>query len=123
VKRSSSGVTLVEVLIAITVLGMGILALTGSSALVTRMIGRGKVETEAALRAARRVEMLRARAGSTTPRCLAPDFAGGGPVNSDALSESWTVSVSGPLRTVRVSVSYLTVRGVRSAVLETAIAC
>jgi prepilin-type N-terminal cleavage/methylation domain-containing protein len=123
VTRSTSGVTLVEVLIAIVVLSIGVLALTGSSALVTRMIGRGKVETEAALRASRRVELLRAAAASTTPRCQAPSFSNGGPVIFDALAESWVVSPSGTLRRVRVSVSYLTVRGVRSAMLETVVAC
>jgi prepilin-type N-terminal cleavage/methylation domain-containing protein len=123
VRRSSSGVTLVEVLIAIVVLGVGILALTGSSSLITRMIGRGKVETEAALRAARRVEQLRARAASTTPRCLAADFASGGPVISGTFTESWSVSPSGQVRRVHVTVRYLTVHGVRSAELETALAC
>ena len=122
-KRLTAGVTLIEVLIAIAILGVGILALTGSSALVTRMIGRGKVETRAAVRAARRVELLRAAAVSTTPRCLAPSFADGGPVFSGTLAESWVVTPSGPVRRVRVTVSYLTVRGLRSAVLETAIGC
>jgi prepilin-type N-terminal cleavage/methylation domain-containing protein len=122
-RRLTAGVTLVEVLIAIAVLGVGILALTGSSALVTRMIGRGKVETRAAVRAARRVELLRAAAVSTTPHCLAPGFTNGGPVFSDALVESWAVTPSGPMRRIQVTVSYLTVRGPRSAVLETAIAC
>lgn len=121
--RSISGVTLVEVLIAIVVLSIGVLALTGSSALVTRMIGRGKVETEAALRAGRRVELLRAAAASTAPRCQAAGFSSGGPVTSDALTESWVVSASGAVRRVRVSVNYVTVHGVRTAVLETAIAC
>ena len=122
-KRTVSGITLVEVLIAIVVLGIGILALTGSSALVTRMIGRGKVETQAALRAARRVELLRASAASTIPRCSAASFASGGPVLADGMSESWVVTPSGAARRVRVTVSYLTVRGIRSAVLETALAC
>ena len=39
------GFTLVEVLIAVIVLGIGVTALVGSSALVTRMVGRGKSET------------------------------------------------------------------------------
>jgi prepilin-type N-terminal cleavage/methylation domain-containing protein len=122
-RRLTAGVTLVEVLIAIAVLGVGILALTGSSGLVTRMIGRGKVETRAAVRAARRVELLRAAAVSTTPHCLSPGFTDGGPVFSDALAESWVVTPAGPVHRIRVTVSYLTVRGLRSAVLETAIAC
>ena len=122
-RRLTAGFTLVEVLIAIALLGVGILALTGSSALVTRMIGRGKVETQAAVRAARRVELLRTIAASTTPHCLAPEFTNGGPVFSDALAESWEVMPSGRVRRIRVTVSYLTIRGPRSAVLETAIAC
>ena len=122
-RQTASGVTVVEVLIAIVVLGVGILALTGSSGLVTRMIGRGKVETQAALRAARRVELLRASAASTTPRCSATSFASGGPVLADGMSESWVVTPIGAVRRVRVTVNYLTVRGVRSAVLETSVAC
>jgi prepilin-type N-terminal cleavage/methylation domain-containing protein len=123
VKHTRSGLTLIEVLVALVVLGIGILALTGSSAMVTRMIGRGKVETHAALVASRRVEMLRLAAGSTSPRCLSPDFASGGPLRDEELTQSWTVAPAGKLRRVRVTVAYLTVRGSRSAVLETAIEC
>jgi prepilin-type N-terminal cleavage/methylation domain-containing protein len=122
-RRTISGVTLVEVLIAIVVLGVGILALTGSSALVTRMIGRGKVETHAALAASRRIELLRLAAGSTTPRCISSGFASGGPVTEEGLTESWTVAPSGGLRRIRVTVTYLTVRGLRAAELETEIQC
>jgi prepilin-type N-terminal cleavage/methylation domain-containing protein len=122
-RHSSSGFTLVEVLVALIVLGLGILALTGSSSLVTRMIGRGKVETQAAFAAARRVETLRLAAAATEPRCISADFASGGPVSQGRLTESWTVAPSGPLRRVRVTVTYLTVRGSRSAVLESVIPC
>jgi prepilin-type N-terminal cleavage/methylation domain-containing protein len=122
-RRTISGVTLVEVLIAIVVLGVGILALTGSSALVTRMIGRGKVETRAALAASRRIELLRLAAGSTTPRCTSSGFASGGPITEEGLTQSWTVNPSGVLRRIRVTVTYLTVRGLRAAELETEIQC
>jgi prepilin-type N-terminal cleavage/methylation domain-containing protein len=123
VKPPVRGLTLIEVLIALVVLGVGILALSGSSSLVTRMIGRGKVETQAALAASRRVEMLRAAAGSTVPRCAAPSFASGGPVIDGGLRESWSVSSTSKVRSVRVVITYLTVRGPRSAVLETTIEC
>jgi prepilin-type N-terminal cleavage/methylation domain-containing protein len=123
VKPARRGLTLIEVLIALIVLGVGILALTGSSSLVTRMLGRGKVETQAALLASRRVEMLRVAASSTTPRCTSPRFSSGGPVSDGGLRESWTVSSSGQLRHVTVIVAYLTVRGTRTAVLETTIEC
>lgn len=122
-KRSRSGLTLVEVLVAVVVLAIGIVALAGGSALVTRMIGRGKVETRAAQAAARRVEALRLAAFSTTPRCTAAAFASGGPVMDGGVSESWVVPPAGRVRWVRVTVTYLTVRGPRSASLETGIEC
>jgi Tfp pilus assembly protein PilV len=115
--------TLVEVLIALIVLGVGIVAMAGSSSLITRMIGRGKSETHAALAASRRMEMLRSAARSTTPRCTAPDFASGGPTLVDGATQSWVVPPAGARRRVRVTVTYLTVKGTRSAVLETEIEC
>ncbi len=117
------GFTLIEVLVALIVLGIGILALSGSSSIITRMIGRGKSETHAAVLAANRVEMLRLAAGSTTPRCSAAEFASGGPVIENGLTQSWTVTPSGTVRRVRVTVTYLTVKGIRSAELETTVAC
>lgn len=122
-RRVPVGFTLVEVLIAVVVLAIGILALSGSSSMITRMIGRGKAETHAAIAASRRVEMLRLAAASTSPRCTSAAFASGGPVIQEGLTQSWTVTPIGAVRRVRVTVTYLTVRGIRSAVLETAIQC
>jgi prepilin-type N-terminal cleavage/methylation domain-containing protein len=122
-RQFRSGLTLVEVLVAVIVLGIGIVALAGSSAMVTRMIGRGKAGTHAAEAASRRMELLRQAASSTSPRCAAASFASGGPVLSDGVTESWVVPASGRIRRVRVTVTYLTVRGARSAVLETGIEC
>jgi prepilin-type N-terminal cleavage/methylation domain-containing protein len=124
-RRSSRslGFTLIEIMLALIVLSVGILALSGSSAMVNRMIGRGRIETHAALLAARRVEKLRMAAASTSPRCTSASFISGGPVWEDGLRQSWSVGPAGPVRKVRVSVSYLTIRGTRSAVLETGIPC
>jgi prepilin-type N-terminal cleavage/methylation domain-containing protein len=121
VKRS--GFTLVEVLVAIVMLGVGIIALVGSSAMVTRMIGRGKVETRAAQAASRRVETLRLAAYSTTPRCTAGAFATGGPVTNNGVTESWVVPAAGKVRSVQVNVTYRTVRGPRTGSLLTRIEC
>ena len=122
-KRSTTGLTLIEILIAIVVLGVGILALTGGSSMVTRMIGRGKVETRAAQVASRRMEALRLAAAASSPRCTAAGFSSGGPAIHDGVTESWVVPAAGRLRRVRVTVTYLTVRGLRSAALETGIEC
>ena len=47
-ERAKAGFTLVEVLIAVIVSELGVTALVGSSAMVTRMVGRGKMTTLAA---------------------------------------------------------------------------
>ena len=122
-KNSDSGFTLVEVLVAIVVLAVGVIALAGSTAMVTRMIGRGKVETRVAQRASRRLEALRLSAASTTPRCTTPTFASGGPVASDGLTESWIVPAAGKVRSVQVTVTYRTARGPRTATVQTRIEC
>ena len=121
--RSSSGFSLVEVLVAIVVLGIGIVALVGSSAMVTRMIGRGKVETRAAQVASRRIETLRLAAYSTSPRCTAAGFISGGPATTSNVTESWVVPAVGKVRTVQVNVTYRTVQGSRTASLQTRIEC
>jgi prepilin-type N-terminal cleavage/methylation domain-containing protein len=122
VSNPTRGFTLIEVLVAILVLTIGIMALTSSSGSVTRMIGRGKVETRAAQAATRRMEILRL-AANVPPRCTDPGFTSGGPVLSGGMTESWQVPPAGKVRRVRVTVSYLTVRGARSATLETRVAC
>jgi prepilin-type N-terminal cleavage/methylation domain-containing protein len=124
VNRNRSGFTLVEVMIAIVVLGVGVIALAGSSASVTRMIGRGKHETRAAQVASRRIETLRATALSSTPRCTAGAFASGGPtVVEPGVSETWVVPAAGTLRTITVSVTHRTTRGNHTDVLTTTLEC
>lgn len=122
-KHSRLGFTLTEVLVALLVLGVGILALVGTSGTVSRMIGLGKVETRAAQAASRRMETLRQAASATSPRCTDPRFASGGPVVSLGMTESWLVPPTGRVRRVRVTVTYLTTRGSREAMLETALTC
>jgi len=123
VNRDRSGFTLIEVLMAVVILGVGVVALAGSSATVTRMIGRGRHETTAAQVASRRLEALRAAALSTTPRCTAGAFASGGPTVTDKVTESWVVPVNGNLRTVTVTVVHPRARGTHTDVLTTRIEC
>jgi prepilin-type N-terminal cleavage/methylation domain-containing protein len=122
-KHRCSGFTLVEALVAVVVVGIGIVALMSGSASVTRMIGRGKMETRAALAASQRMEVLRSAAGATSPRCANPAFSSGGPIMIGGVAEKWEVAASGKVRPVRVTVTYLTVRGLRTASLETRITC
>jgi prepilin-type N-terminal cleavage/methylation domain-containing protein len=126
VKRSTAGFTLVEVLIAVMMLGVGIVALAGSSALVTRMIGRGQMATRASQVAARRLETLRLVAYSTTPKCTA--IANGNAINLNGVSESWVITPNitpnGSSRTITVNVTYNTGRGgTHTDALTTVIEC
>lgn len=121
-RHSDRGFTLIEVLVAIVVLGVGILALAGTSALATRMIGRGKVEAGASVAGSRRLEMLRLAAYGSTPSCTGSQFASGD-APGNGLTESWVVPAAGGLRMVRVTLVYRTVSGSRVATLETALEC
>jgi len=130
VTRNERGFTVVEVLIAVIVLGVGITALVGSAAMVTRMVGRGQSETRAAETANRRLESLRLLAWSTTPRCNAGGFNSGGPVTTpNGIRERWIVSVavvsSGGARvgTITDTVTHRTARGTHTDVLSTRVEC
>jgi Tfp pilus assembly protein PilV len=122
-KRSTSGFTLVEVLVSIVVMTTGLIALVGSAATATRMIGRGAIETRVAQAASRRIEVLRVASYSTTPRCTAVAFANGGPATTNGVTESWIVPVAGKVRSVQVNVTYRTGRGNRTESLQTRIEC
>jgi prepilin-type N-terminal cleavage/methylation domain-containing protein len=122
-KRATAGFTLVEVLVAVVVLGIGIIAMAGTSGMVTRMIGRGKMATRAGQAATQKVEELRLAAYSTTPHCTAGAFATGGPVVANGVTTSWVVGTPNP-GTVTVTVSFRTARGsVHTDVLTTLIDC
>ena len=121
--RNEGGFTLVEVLIAVIVLGIGVTALVGSSALVTRMVGRGKGETLAAQAANQRIETLRALAYSTATHCTAGGFASGGPQTTNGIRERWIVSVAGKVASVSDTVTHRVARGTHKDVLTTQIEC
>ncbi len=120
-RHARSGFTLIEVLVAVTVLAVGVVAMAGSAGAVTRMISRGKFDTRAVQLATQRVEMLRRAAYFATPRCTG--LANGGPLVISNVTLSWTVAVSGTGRNVTVSATYATGRGSRTEVLTTYIEC
>ena len=121
--RRQTGFTLVEVMVALVVTAIGLGALAGSSALVTRMIGRGARASRAAEVAEGRVEQLRAAAGSTTPRCISPAFGSGGPLSSRGVAERWEVGPVGAVRNVRAIVSSPIPGGIRVDTLQGRIDC
>jgi prepilin-type N-terminal cleavage/methylation domain-containing protein len=123
-RTSERGFTLVEVLIAVVVLGIGVTALVGSSALVTRMVGRGSSETKAAQAASIQLDSMRAVAYSTNPRCTA--LASGGPSYRGAgnsIRQRWIVAVANKVGTITDTVTHRTATGTHTDVITTRVEC
>jgi prepilin-type N-terminal cleavage/methylation domain-containing protein len=116
----SAGFSVVEVLVAIVVIAIGLLALGGSSASVTRMLGTARPATRAAAAAERRLEELRREARSSTPPCaaLAPGSAASG-----GISERWETVIGPGAAVLRVIVSWEGPRGIEADTLATAVQC
>jgi prepilin-type N-terminal cleavage/methylation domain-containing protein len=106
--RTDAGFTMVELMIAIVVLVIGVTALAGTSGFVTRQIGRSRLATIATETGTRRLELLKLAAApnGATAACAAGSFANGGPVTAQGVTESWTVTNAGTLRTATVTVTY-----------------
>ncbi len=116
------GFTVVEVLVAVMVLGVGILALVGSSALVTRMIGEGKRATYATQIAQQRMENFRRIAMNTTPQCTAL-AAATGTATSGRITEQWTITGTAGTRSITVRAIYPDGRGLDTVQLSTIVGC
>ena len=118
-----SGFTVAEVIVAVGVLSAGILALVGSAALASRMIGRGHQATRVAQAAATRIERLRQASFSTVPPCSAAEWRSDSTVGH-GLSESWEIlDGAGPGRRVRIVLRSRLPEGTREDTVLTAVLC
>ena len=95
--RGRRAFTLLEVLVALTLLGAGVLGLSASATLVSRMIGDGARLTLAATIATARLERLRA---------LPCANATSGSATTRGIEERWSVTATGsPARALEVELS------------------
>jgi prepilin-type N-terminal cleavage/methylation domain-containing protein len=123
ISRFQRGFTLIEVLVAVVLLTVGVMALVGSSAMVSRMIGRGRGSTVAVQVATARLERLRRIAASTMPRCTSPQFVSDSTTTS-GISERWIVEpAAGLSRGVSVILAYRDPRGLVRDTLRTTVLC
>jgi type IV pilus assembly protein PilV len=101
----TAGFSLLEVLIAIVVLSVGIVALLSTAGGTTVMLRDGRLRTSVSALAQSRLDSLRLIALSTTPACAS--IASGSATYPAGMTEAWTVSGTGRTRsvteTVRVS--------------------
>lgn len=119
---NSRGFSIVEVLVAIIILTIGLLALAQSSGAVTTMIGRGKQDTRAAALAQTQLETLRQQAAAATPKCTG--LAGGSRTEAATGSViTWTVAGTGDSREVTVAVNYRISRGTRTETVRAILGC
>jgi prepilin-type N-terminal cleavage/methylation domain-containing protein len=107
VRSNRSGFTIVELLISITVLSVGLLALGGGIGKVTQTLQGSRISTEAIQVATRRMDRLRAASRSTAAPCTSSTFASSAaPITSAGITQWWEVVPGGSIRRVRVMVSY-----------------
>jgi prepilin-type N-terminal cleavage/methylation domain-containing protein len=121
------GFALVEVLLAMVLLTIGMLGLTGTTVLVTRMIARGQRAAEAASFAAHRLERLRSSGGPGGSGCsthtAGADTLYRGTVPTAVASWTWS-SLSNQTWKVSLAVTYQTGPGTtRTDSLVTEVSC
>jgi prepilin-type N-terminal cleavage/methylation domain-containing protein len=110
------GFTIVEVLVAVMLLSVGLLALVGSAAVATRMISQGRRYTEASAEANQRLEILRSQT------CAAMSD---GSATQGRFTVAWTVTTdaTGRARQVALQVVSPTATGTRRDLFQTVILC
>jgi len=125
VKSGRGGFTLIETLVAIVILGIGLLAMAATSGAITTTLVGSRGATQATQLANLRMEQLRAVSRSTAIPCTAVGFASSGAaIVTQGVTVSWVVPVSGASRRVRVITTYGLGRGrTRTDTLITLIGC
>ncbi len=108
------GFTLAELVVATLVLTVGVLALAGTAAAVSRLVEWGQRMGGSAIVAATRLEQLRSGGCASL---------GGGRDSSGRYRLQWTVATAGSLRTVALTVSYPNGRSDRSDRFEAVAWC
>jgi type IV pilus modification protein PilV len=121
--RTEQGFTIVEVLIAIIMLSIGVLALSSSAGSVTRMMDSGRNRTTAAGLAQSVLDSLRGKAFNATPQCngLANGNLGISP--ELGFATSWTVTRNGQAADITVTVVYQTGRAPKSESVTSTLYC
>ena len=118
-RRVRRGVTMIELLVALAIVSVGVLALSGGAALVTRLTGGGTVQTRAAMIANQHIEQFRAVActsvstGTDTVRSVISSWTAT-PVTSNGSRRGTSISLT---------VQYPTTKGMRSQAYTTLLPC
>jgi Tfp pilus assembly protein PilE len=123
VRTRKTGFTVAEVVVAVVVFTVGVLALVGAFAAMGRMIGRGSQATVAAAVLAGRIEELHRIAGSTRPPCTAPEWRSGSATEAGVTHDWDVLEPTGVARRVRLVVRHHTPTGTATDTAMTAVLC
>jgi len=116
--QSRRGVTLVELIVAVTILMLGLLSIVGISASISRSLGQARSDALAANAAQSRFEQL---AGSA---CDTFSLGTITQVTSRGITERYVVTDAGNnTRLLSDTVSWITNRSTRKAAFQTLIPC
>ena len=121
-RPSRAGFTITEVMVAVVILSVGILALLGGAVGSKRMLSQGERTTWAAAVASARLETLRRAANRTNPRCTDASFAGG-TGTTRGVTEKWVVTKSSNYATVLAIITYNKYNGTATDTVATVIGC
>jgi prepilin-type N-terminal cleavage/methylation domain-containing protein len=123
-QRSERGFTIIEIMLAVVVLSVGVMALVGSSALATRMVGRGAKASQVALVAMARAELLRAYAAQTSPGCTNANVKSDS-ATTNGVGEKWELqgAAGDNTRDVRMMFSYRVPGGTRTDTMMITLYC
>lgn len=126
IRNTTRGFTIVELIVAIVILSVGVLAIGSGAMFSTRNLHRSRLATVAATQAQGKMDELLSYAAATSPPCnVLSGFASSvSPVTTSQVTLSWNVPTSGALRTVRVFARYrLAGSGLRTDTLVASVAC
>lgn len=116
--RVRRGVTLVELLVAMTILTVGLMAIVGVSASVARSLGESRSDNLAAIAAESRFEKVAGQA------CSGLTLNTASTATNRNVTEKWLVQDGGNnTRLVIDSVSWTTRRGTRKLAFQTLLPC
>jgi prepilin-type N-terminal cleavage/methylation domain-containing protein len=116
--RSRRGVSLVELLVALSILSVGLLAIVGTSGAVARSLGESRADNTAAQVATSRFEYVAGKA------CTSLTLSNPVTVTTRGVTEKWTVTDGGNnTRQVVDSISWVTREGTRRQTFTTLLPC
>ncbi len=119
-ETSSRGFSLIEVLVALSLLGLGLLSLAGSVTIVSRLVDRGRSSGRTAFVALRQLETMR-HANLTSPGSCGRSSSGS--LTAGDLTVSWTATPTGPSLRVVVAITGWRGRTRATDTVSTALPC